>query len=243
MGIRLYLRFWWECACEAWHGSWSRANTLATIFGGAILTAGAWWFGLTKEAPSSIEGTIGFGFFTAGVLSLLLTWIVIFIVRLLGAPARLDSRKFAMSDLEHLLPGQFVFNEFVYGGDFGLMCFNVTGKFDIEQLRDTLTEIKVPAPANSLARIKIRFMNGRQYSGSKYYLYIVDRQSTPRMVENIYEEQRVRLDTKACFQLKVVHEDSFILYDQASLRVTVSSWSRQKRAARRINRRAARAKR
>jgi hypothetical protein len=151
MGIMLYLHFWWECAREAWHGSWSRANALATIFGGAILAAIAWWLRLTKEAPSSIEGTVGFALLT-GVLSLLSAWIVIFIVRLLGAPARLDSRKLAVSDLEHLLPGRLVFNEFVYGGDFGLMCLNLTGKFDIEQLRDTFTEIKVPAPANSLAR-------------------------------------------------------------------------------------------
>jgi hypothetical protein len=225
MGIMLYLRFWWECAREAWHGSWSRANALATIFGGAILAAIAWWLGLTKEAPLSIEGIVGFTLLT-GVLSLLSAWIVIFIVRLLGAPARLDSRKLAVSDLEHLLPGRLVFNEFVYGGDFGLMCLNSTGKFDIEQLRDTFTEIKVPAPANSLARIRISFMNGRQNANSKCSFYILDRKGTPRLVENIYEEQQVRLDARACFQLKFVHEDSYTLHDQASLRVTVSSWSR-----------------
>jgi hypothetical protein len=59
MGMMLYLRFWWECSREAWHGSWSRANALA-IFGGAILAASAWWLRLTKEAPSSIEGAVGF---------------------------------------------------------------------------------------------------------------------------------------------------------------------------------------
>ena len=225
MGIRVYLRFWWECAREAWPGSWSRANALATIFGGAILAVSAWWLGLTKEAPSSIEGTMGFALFT-GVSSLLLAWIVIFIVRLLGAPARLDSRKLAMSDLEHILPGRFVFNEFVYGGDFGLMCLNLTGKFDIEQLRDTFTKVKVPAPANSLARIKIDFMNTRQNIDRKCYFYVLNRKGTPQLVENIYEEQRVRLDGRACFQLKFVHEDSYTLHDQASLRVTVSSWSR-----------------
>jgi hypothetical protein len=166
--MMLYLRFWWECAREAWHGSWSRANNLATIFGGAILAASA-GLGLTKEAPSSIEGSVVFALFT-GILSLLLAWIFIFIVRLLGAPARLDSRKLALSDLEHLLPGRFVFNEFVYGGDFGLMCLSLTGKFDIEQLRDTFTEIKVRAPANSSARIRISFMDGHQNAGN----YTVD---------------------------------------------------------------------
>jgi hypothetical protein len=85
MGIRFYLCFWRECAREAWRDSWGKANTLAAIFGGAILAASAWWLGLTTEAPSSIEGTIGFTLFT-GVSSLLLVWIVIFIVRLLGAP-------------------------------------------------------------------------------------------------------------------------------------------------------------
>jgi hypothetical protein len=225
MGIMLYLHFWWECAREAWHGSWSRANALATIFGGAILAATAWWLGLTKEVPSSIEGAVGFALLT-GVLSLLSAWIVIFIVRLLGAPARLDSHKLAVSDLEHLLPGRLVFNEFVYGGDFGLMCLNLTGKFDIEQLRDTFTEIKVPAPANSLARIRIWFIDGRQNANSKCYFYVLGHKGTPRLVENIYEEQQVRLDARACYQLKFVHEDSYVLHDQASLRVTVSSWSR-----------------
>jgi hypothetical protein len=225
MGIMLYLHFWWRCARQAWHASWSRANALATIFGGAILAAIAWWLGLTKEAPSSIEGNVGFALLT-GVLSLLSAWIAIFVVGLLGAPARLDSRKLAFSDLEHLLPGRFVFNEFVYGGDFGLMCLNLTGKFDIEQLRDTVTEIKVPAPTNSLARIRISFLNGRQNANSKCYFYVLSHKGTPRLVENIYEEQQVRLDARACFQLKFVHEDSYILHDQTSLRVTVSSWSR-----------------
>jgi hypothetical protein len=225
MGLMLYLRFWWECAREAWHGSWSRANALATIFGGTILAASAWWLGLTKEAPSSIEGTVGFALFIY-ILSLLSTWIVIFLVWLLGAPARLDSRKLSFSDLEHLLPGRLVFNEFLYGGDFGLMCLNLTGKFDIEQLRDTFTEIKVPAPANSSARIRISLMNGHQNADSKYYFYVLDRKGTPRLVKNIYEEQQVRLDARACFQLKFAHEDSYTLHDQASLRVTVSSWSR-----------------
>jgi len=225
MGIRLYLRFWCECVHEAWRGSWNKANALATIFGGAILTVGAWSLGLTKEAPSSVEGSIGFALLT-GVASLLLAWVVIFAVRLLGAPARIDSRKIAMSDLEHLLPGRFVFNEFVYGGDFGFMCLDLTGKFEIEQLRDTFREIKVQAPANSFARIKITFMNGRQNIDSKCHFYIVDRAGTPRLVEDIYAEKRIKLDAHACFQLKLVHEDSYAIHDQASLRVTVSSWSR-----------------
>jgi hypothetical protein len=32
MGIKLYLHFWWECACEAWHGSLSMANGLSDNF-------------------------------------------------------------------------------------------------------------------------------------------------------------------------------------------------------------------
>jgi hypothetical protein len=43
-----------------------------------------------------------------------------------------------------------------------LMCLKLTGKFDIEQLRDTFTEINGKAPANSLAQIKVQFMNGHQ---------------------------------------------------------------------------------
>ena len=202
MGMMLYFHFWWECAREAWHGSWSRANALAMIFGGAILAATAWWLGLTKEAPSSIEGTVGFALLT-GVLSLLSAWAVIFSVRLLGAPARLDSRKLAVSDLENLLPGRLVFNEFVYGGDFGLMCLNLTGRFDIDQLRDTFTEIKVPAPANSLASIKISFMNGRQNGDSKCHFYVLGRKGTRRLVENIYEEQRVQVRRASLFPIEV----------------------------------------
>ena len=69
-------------------------------------------------------------------------------------------------------------------------------------------------------------MDGRQNANSKCYFYVLAHKGTPRLVENIYEEQNVRLDTRACFQLKFVHENFYILHDQASLRVTVSSWSR-----------------
>ena len=225
MGMMLYLRFWWECSREAWHGSWSRANALA-IFGGAILAASAWWLRLTKEAPSSIEGAVGFALFT-GILSLLLAWIVIFI--LLGCwahPHGSIAVNLRSATWSTCCRGGLFSNEFLYGGDFGLMCLNSTGKFDIEQLRDTLTEIKVPAPANSSARIRISFMNGHQNADSKYHFYVLDHKGTPRLVKNIYEEQQVRLDARACFHLKFAHEDSYTLHDQASLRVTVSSWSR-----------------
>jgi hypothetical protein len=225
MGIRLYLCFWRECAREAWRGSWGIASGVSVFLGGAIIFVVAWLLGLKKDAPSSIEGTIGFGLAVA-VASLIAGWAVIFAIRLLGAPVRFDSRKLGMSDLEHLLPGRFVFNEFVYGGDFGLMCLDLTGRFDIEQLRDTFTEVKVPAPINSSARIKISFMNGRQNVESKCYFYILDRSGNPRSVEDIYQEQRIKLDSRSCFQLKLVHEDSYVIHDQASLRITISSWSR-----------------
>jgi len=58
------------------------------------------------------------------------------------------------------------------------------------------------------------------------YFHVLDRSGVPRVVKNIYEEQRIRLDARACFQLKIVHEDSYVIHDGASLWVTVRSWSR-----------------
>jgi hypothetical protein len=89
------------CAREAASGTFERANAIATIVGGVILSALAWWLGGTKmEAPTSVAGTIGFGV-VLSILSLLVSWFFVFLWRLYGAPSRLYwSERQKIKDLE-----------------------------------------------------------------------------------------------------------------------------------------------
>jgi hypothetical protein len=85
---RFYFSYWQSCAAEAWRGSVSMANTWGPILGGVIVAVVSFFFRLTTEAPSSIEGNISFTVALA-LLSAAALWIVIYLIRLLGAPARL----------------------------------------------------------------------------------------------------------------------------------------------------------
>jgi hypothetical protein len=85
-------RLCWLCIKEAAEGTFNRANAVATILGGIILWLLTLWLGGMKmEAPTSVAGTIGFAV-VLGVASLGVSWIVIFLWRLIGAPARLYTR-------------------------------------------------------------------------------------------------------------------------------------------------------
>jgi hypothetical protein len=84
------LKFWWYCIVHAWRGCWTRANEQYGIFGG-ILLAGALY--LLRErsvigAPTTIWGTALLTVLMA-VASIILAFLVIFVTRLILAPARL----------------------------------------------------------------------------------------------------------------------------------------------------------
>jgi hypothetical protein len=80
--------FWRRCWRDAAKGSLSRANATATIVGGLILWIATLWLGGLKiEAPTSVAGTIGFAAILAAA-SLVVSWLVVFAWRLIGAPTR-----------------------------------------------------------------------------------------------------------------------------------------------------------
>jgi hypothetical protein len=81
--------FYWLSIKEAAGGTLSRANAAATIFGGLILWIVVLSFGgLKMEAPTSIAGAIGFAALL-GAASFGVSWVVLFLWRLYGAPGRL----------------------------------------------------------------------------------------------------------------------------------------------------------
>ena len=93
--------FFWLCVREAAVGTLNLAGAIATIVGGAILWALAWWLGGAKmEAPTSVAGSIGFAVLVA-VTSFVLSWFVVFLWQLYGAPSRLYwGAKQKIEDLE-----------------------------------------------------------------------------------------------------------------------------------------------
>jgi len=96
-------KFAWLCIRYAWRGCWTKANELATLLGGAILTVVLillrdWLRGLNLiEAPTSIPGTAAFTLALA-VASLLIAFLVIFAGRLVLAPARLYWEQYARAE-------------------------------------------------------------------------------------------------------------------------------------------------
>jgi hypothetical protein len=93
--------FFGLCVREAARGTLNLVGAIATFFGGAILGALAWWVGGAKmEAPTSVAGSIIFSVLVA-VASFALSWFVVFLWRLYGAPSRLYwSARQKIKDLE-----------------------------------------------------------------------------------------------------------------------------------------------
>jgi hypothetical protein len=85
--IWVVARFYWLCVKDAWRGSWDKANAWATLLGAVILWIGAESLGYHVIIPDTFPGAI-----LLFVLCLGAAWVVIFAVRLIGAPARLYER-------------------------------------------------------------------------------------------------------------------------------------------------------
>jgi hypothetical protein len=93
-GMRNTLKFWWYCVVFAWRGCWTRAYEQAGVLGAIILWVVLWLvspylreLGLI-EAPTTYWGVAGFAAASAGA-SVLLSFLVIFLTRLVLAPAGL----------------------------------------------------------------------------------------------------------------------------------------------------------
>jgi hypothetical protein len=80
-------KFWWRCVQHAWRGCWSRANELAAVIGGGLLTGLLWIFSPYLdargwiEAPTSYLGVTALATATA-IASIAVTFILIFLIRL-----------------------------------------------------------------------------------------------------------------------------------------------------------------
>lgn len=91
MRIGFYASFWRACAIDAWRGSWGLANAIGAVVGGALLTIISYVFDFKDVAPALVKSTIAFGLVVTS-LSIVAAWIVIYVVRFFGAPARLNER-------------------------------------------------------------------------------------------------------------------------------------------------------
>jgi hypothetical protein len=96
-------QFWLRCIHHTWRGCWTRANELASLLGGGLLTAVLWacspylsergWV----EAPTSFLGVTALA--TASALaSIVLAFIVIFFTRFALAPAQVYSEQRELAD-------------------------------------------------------------------------------------------------------------------------------------------------
>ena len=77
--------FWWECVREAARGTVKWANAWGYLVGAAVIAFVAYFgWGLQLQLPSTLPE-----YFASALLCLTAAWIVAFLVRLTGAPARL----------------------------------------------------------------------------------------------------------------------------------------------------------
>jgi hypothetical protein len=129
-------------------------------------------------------------------------------------------------DLEHLLYGFFVGNTFFYKAEITQLCKKYEGKSEIERLKNNLTEITVHAPRKSFASIKFEFMNSRQNTNNKCYFYFLNQKNKLTLIDDIYKDQKIFLDENSCFSFKLDYDDNYIINDEASLWITIDSWTK-----------------
>jgi hypothetical protein len=97
-------KFWWSCIQHAWRGCWTRANELAAVIGGGLLTGLLWIFSPYLgahgwvEAPTSYIGVTALATATA-IASVAVTFVLIFLIRFPLTPARLYWEEHKRSDI------------------------------------------------------------------------------------------------------------------------------------------------
>ena len=81
--------FWWDCAREAAHGTIEKANAWFWLIGLPIVAfAGRYWEVGELTIPDTAPG-----FLTFMVVTIVVTWLVLFVIRLFGAPSQLFWRE------------------------------------------------------------------------------------------------------------------------------------------------------
>lgn len=98
-----YFKFAWRCVRQAWRGCWTKANEWAALLGGTIVFV-ILYFARHRleelkfiEAPNTYWGVAGYGLVLA-VASVVIAFFVIFIARLVLAPARLYWEQFRKAE-------------------------------------------------------------------------------------------------------------------------------------------------
>jgi hypothetical protein len=97
---------------------------------------------------------------------------------------------------------------------------------EIEQLKNHFANIRIRAPRNSFAKIRIEFFNSWQITNAKHVFYYRDQKNERTLVEDIYQDQGVYLDEDCCFQLMLLCDESYAIEDRATLRITIRSWTK-----------------
>lgn len=228
-GMQSFCKFWWTCIKRA---AWPSLKSADDLYGGIGYLALVAVFALLCWL-SNIEVTFASPYIQAASLFVLALFFS-FIVQLIVAPVWLYNEARARikrleivdpNDLEYLLYGFFFGDTFIYKGEITL-CKKFEGKFEIEQLKNHFIDIPVRAPKNSWAQIKIRFSNARQNANSKYSFYYLNEENQPVLVEDIYEDQKIYVDNKSLFRLKFSCDENYIIHDQATIQVTIISWTK-----------------
>jgi hypothetical protein len=86
--MKQFFRFQWLCVIEAWGGSLEIANAWSGLWGPILVWAGSYWWGHPLKLPEQLDAyaiMLALSFVVA-------TWLSFFLVRLVGAPARLYQR-------------------------------------------------------------------------------------------------------------------------------------------------------
>lgn len=228
-----YREYCYQCWRMCIRPAWNSANQLP---GAALVGAVASVYG-----PNVLPGDIGAPKWVSVALTLVLyagaAWALLVALQMIFvAPFKIyrkvreqirDLEKIGADDIERLLHGRFVFgNTFLYDAHFVNLCAQYKGKLELGRLKDTFTVIHVPAPKDSLARMGIQFLNARQTHDERCDFYYLDSAGKSTLIENIYAELEILLDQAASFSLKLVWDEGYVIQDEATLQISVRSWTK-----------------
>lgn len=127
-------------------------------------------------------------------------------------------------DLEYLLHGFFLGNTFIYKSEI-TVCKFYKGRTEIGRLKNCFTEISVPAPKNSWARIKVGMCIERECS-QKFRFYYLNHNNKSILIEDLYTDLEIYLDDQSRFSLKLECDEGCVINENAELRITVESWTK-----------------
>jgi len=136
----------------------------------------------------------------------------------------IELSKIDSADLERMLGGRFCFHRFIFDND-GYLSGRFTGSMKLVELQDKFMEMKVQAPKQSIAHIRLSFMNKRSEQGIIRFFFR-DKNGNPQLIENIYDEINVPVNDQGKFALQFICSHGYKLYENASLDVWAKGWTK-----------------